>query len=82
MTYHLHYLGLATGALTSTSMLGTVKSLTNSIYPAVGYGIAYAFGVIGVVLFVQLLPRLYKINKDEENAKLIIPHNEVHTKKR
>lgn len=75
-------MGLATGALTSTSMLGTVKSLTDSIYPAVGYGITYAFGVIGVVLFVQLLPRLYKINKDEENAKLIIPHNEVHTKEK
>lgn len=74
-------LGLATGALTSTSMLGTVTSLTESTYPAVGYGIAYAFGVIGVVLFVQLIPKFLKADKDIENAKLVIPNREVKVKK-
>ena len=66
-------MGLATGAMTSTSMLGTVKSLTNSNLPGVGYGIAYAFGVVGVVLIVQLLPRILKVDVDEENKKLILP---------
>lgn len=65
-------LGLATGALTSTSMLGTVNELTDSILPGVGYGIAYVFGVVGVVLFVQLVPKILKANRDEENAKLEI----------
>lgn len=74
-------LGLATGALTSTSMLGTVTSLTDSSYPAVGYGIAYTFGVIGVVLFVQLVPKLLKANRDVENAKLVIQQNQTKTKK-
>lgn len=65
-------LGLATGALTSTSMLGTVNELTESILPGVGYGIAYVFGVVGVVLFVQIVPKLLHANRDEENAKLEI----------
>lgn len=66
-------MGLATGAMTSTSMLGTVKSLTTSNLPVVGYGIAYAFGVVGVVLIVQLIPRILKVNVEEENNKLILP---------
>ena len=44
-------MGLGAGALTSTAMLGTVTSLTPSSLPGVGYGIAYAFGVLGVVLW-------------------------------
>ncbi len=66
-------MGLATGAMTSTSMLGTVKGLTTSNLPGVGYGIAYAFGVVGVVLIVQLVPRILKVDIDEENKKLILP---------
>lgn len=66
-------MGLATGAMTSTSMLGTVKSLTTSNLPGVGYGIAYAFGVVGVVLIVQLVPRILRVDIDEENKKLVLP---------
>ena len=38
---------------------------------SVGHGIAYIFGVIGVVLFVQLMPKLTRANMDEERKKLI-----------
>ena len=31
-----------------------------------GYGIAYTFGVLGVVLFVQLVPKILKVNMQEE----------------
>lgn len=65
-------LGLGTGALTSTAMLGTVTSLTDSILPSVGYGIAYLFGVVGVVLFVQIVPKILGADREEENAKLEI----------
>lgn len=68
-------MGLATGAMTSTSMLGTVKSLTTSSLPGVGYGIAYAFGVVGVVLIVQLMPKILKVDVEEENKKLILPRD-------
>lgn len=66
-------LGLGTGALTSTAMLGSVTSLTDSALPGVGYGIGYPFGVLGVVLFVQLIPKFLKVNIYEENEKLTIP---------
>ncbi len=36
----------------------------------VGHGIAYLFGVVGVVLFVQLVPKICKANMDEERAKI------------
>lgn len=73
-------LGLATGALTSTSMLGTVNTLTDSILPSVGYGIAYVFGLVGVVLFVQIVPKILNADKDIENAKLDVSDKEHETK--
>ena len=75
-------MGLATGAMTSTSMLGTVKSLTTSNLPGVGYGIAYAFGVVGVILIVQLIPRILKVDVEEENKKLILPKDNANTVKK
>lgn len=66
-------LGLGTGALTSTAMLGSVTSLTDSLLPGVGYGIAYPFGVLGVVLFVQLIPKFLKVDIYKENEKLTVP---------
>ena len=38
----------------------------------VGNGIAYIFGVIGVVLFVQLMPKFLKADMDEERRKLAL----------
>ena len=37
----------------------------------VGNGIAYLFGVIGVVLFVQLLPKILRVDMEEERKKLL-----------
>lgn len=65
--------GLLAGALTSTPAFSAAKAtvapeLTGLV--SVGYGIAYIFGVIGVVLFVQIIPKLSKANMEEERAKL------------
>ncbi|MBE7042443.1 MAG: permease [Ruminococcaceae bacterium] len=65
--------GLFSGALTSTPAFSSAKATVEPIYEdivSVGYGIAYIFGVIGVVLFVQLIPRLLKANMQEEREKL------------
>lgn len=75
-------MGLATGAMTSTSMLGTVKSLTTLSLPGVGYGIAYAFGVVGVVLIVQLMPKILKVDVDEEINKLVLPKDNPNLNKK
>ena len=55
-------IGLMTGALTSTPGLAAALQATNDPLASVGYGIAYPFGVIAVVLFVQLLPRVLNLN--------------------
>ena len=58
--------GMFAGSLTSTPGLAAVmESLPAGNQAAVGYGIAYAFGVLGVVLFVQLLPRILSVDLDE-----------------
>lgn len=53
--------GLLTGALTSTPGLAAAKELAGDS-AAISYGIAYPFGVIGVILFVKLLPKILRIN--------------------
>lgn len=59
--------GLFAGALTSTPALAAASEGTkvSAEGVAIGYGIAYPFGVIGVVLFVQLLPKFLKRKADE-----------------
>lgn len=57
--------GLFAGALTSTPALAVaLEALPAGVQTAVGYGIAYPFGVVGLVLFVQLLPRLLRQDLD------------------
>ncbi len=66
--------GLLSGSLTSTPAFSAAKATAAAEYEslvAVGHGIAYIFGVIGVVLFVQLIPKLSRANMDEERAKLV-----------
>lgn len=60
--------GLFTGALTSTPGLAAAKEAAGELgsQAATGYGIAYPFGVIGVVLFVQLIPKILKVDMAEE----------------
>ncbi len=66
--------GIFAGACTSTPALAAAaETLTNvpaeNAALSIGYGIAYPFGVIGVVIFVQLLPRLLKFDLNAEAAK-------------
>lgn len=63
-------LGMFTGALTSTPGLAAAIEATGDQMAAIGYGIAYPFGVVGVVLFVQLIPKLFKIDPVEEAKSL------------
>lgn len=58
-------LGLFNGALTSTPGLAAATEALGS-GALVGYGIAYPFGVICVILFIQLIPRVLRINIKEQ----------------
>ena len=75
--------GLLAGAMTQTAAIGTaegaIKGLSVSAAQkatfttniAVAYGITYIFGVAGVVIFVKVVPRIYKISVKEASAKLL-----------
>lgn len=66
--------GLLAGALTSTPAFSAAKATVAAEFQSlvsVGYGIAYIFGVIGVVLFIQIIPKLVKADMDKERAKLV-----------
>lgn len=71
--------GLLSGSLTSTPAFSAAKATVDPAFTglvSVGHGIAYIFGVVGVVLFVQLIPKLNKANMEEERAKLVIKAEE------
>ncbi len=86
--------GIMSGSLTSTPAFSSAKATAATVAAgagsvfsvadaeavvSVGYGIAYIFGVVGVVLFVQLIPRITKANMEEERAKIRIVDTGVHT---
>ena len=67
--------GLLSGSLTSTPAFSAAKATVAEEYTSlvsVGHGIAYIFGVVGVVLFVQIIPKLTRANMEEERAKLVV----------
>ncbi len=63
-------IGLLSGALTSTPGLAVAIDSTNSTLASIGYGIAYPFGVIGVILFVRLYPKITRLNLTREEEKI------------
>ncbi len=59
--------GVLAGSMTSTPALASaLDALNHNPNVSVGYGIAYVYGVVGVVLFVQLVPRMLGYNLEEE----------------
>ena len=65
--------GILSGSLTSTPAFSAAKATVLPQYEdavTVGHGIAYLFGVIGVVLFVQLIPKIMKADMEHERALL------------
>ncbi|MCB2155277.1 YidE/YbjL duplication [bacterium] len=58
--------GLYTGSLTTTPGLAAALEALKDPNVSVGYGVAYPFGVVGVVLFVQLMPRFLRIDLKKE----------------
>lgn len=63
--------GSYTGALTSSPGLGAALETTGgNPLVTIGYTIAYPFGVIAVVLFVQLAPSLFHFDLEKEREEL------------
>lgn len=68
--------GTYTGALTSSPGLGAALEVSGgNPLITIGYTIAYPFGVVSVVLFVQLIPALLKLDLVREREILV---NAIH----
>ncbi len=65
--------GLLTGALTSTPGLAAAREAAGDLakLASTGYAIAYPFGVVGVVLFVQLMPKILKVDVASERERFM-----------
>ena len=66
--------GIFAGSLTSTPAFSAAKASAEGEYESavtVGYGLAYIFGVIGVVLFVQIVPKISNVDMDIERDLII-----------
>ncbi len=77
--------GLLSGALTSTPAFSAAKEAVGPELEdpvAVGHGIAYLFGVIGVVLFVQLVPKFAKADMVVERQKIMVEAEEKEEEER
>ena len=77
--------GILSGALTSTPGFSAAKDAVGNDHlqsiVSVGYAIAYIFGVIGVVLFVQIIPKLTKADMAKERG-LLAPSSAKKTKEK
>ena len=66
--------GIFSGALTSTPAFSAAKSSVKDEYEyvvSVGYGLAYIFGVLGIVIFVQIVPKIIKADIYDEINKML-----------
>ena len=66
--------GVLSGALTSTPAFSAAKDVAgdNSGMVALGQAVSYPFGVVGVVLFVQIIPKLLKADMAKERALIAV----------
>ena len=62
--------GILAGSLTSTATLAAAYELVKDPIISVGYGITYPFGLIGLLLLIQYLPKFLHINLKKEAEKI------------
>ena len=68
-----YWAGVLSGALTSTPGFSAAKDAADASFESLitlGHAIAYPMGVVGVVLFVQLMPKFLKSDMDKERELL------------
>lgn len=68
--------GILSGALTSTPAFSASKESVDVAQQglvSLGHAVAYPFGVIGVVLFVQIMPRILKADIAHERTLIAVP---------
>ncbi len=69
--------GLFAGTLTSTPALAAGVEACDSPLVSVAYGVAYPVGVVGVVLFAQLAPRMLRSRLEADSGRPDLPSSEA-----
>ena len=66
--------GVLSGALTSTPAFSAAKEIAGdeAAMVSLGQAISYPFGVVGVVLFVQIMPKILKADMAKERALIAV----------
>lgn len=81
--------GVFSGATTNTPSLGAAQEALKSIpnmslaraeMPALGYAVAYPFGVVGIILVMLLLRGVFRINLEREAASFAAEHRKAEEK--
>lgn len=54
--------GMFAGSLTSTPGLAVAVEMTSAQHAPAAYGLTYSFGIIGVVLFAKLMPKIFRMD--------------------
>jgi putative transport protein len=62
--------GLLSGAMTSTPSLAAVVEIVGDDKAPAVYGVTYIFGVIGVALFIRILPQVLRVDISSEEERL------------
>jgi putative transport protein len=73
--------GILAGALTSTSTMAAAYEIVKDPIISVSYGITYPFGLIGLLLLIQFLPKFIHVNlkkEAEEAQEMDIEEDENH----
>ena len=67
--------GVLSGALTSTPAFSAAKEIAGdqAAMVSLGQAISYPFGVVGVVLFVQIMPKMLRADMTKERALIAAP---------
>ncbi|MCQ2792116.1 MAG: permease [Bacilli bacterium] len=88
--------GIFSGAITSTPALAAANEIASKVtitvggvsmqassLVTIGYAVTYPLGVLGVVLFIQLMPRILKADMSMERGRLIVSalKSEMHAEK-
>ena len=66
--------GLLSGSLTSTPAFSAARDSAGALLEkdvTAGYGIGYLYGVLGVVLFVQVMPKILKVDIAKERESFV-----------
>ena len=80
--------GILSGALTSTPAFSAAQGAVEAVdasklgLVSLGHAVAYPFGVIGVVLFVQIMPRILKADISHERTLIAVAAKEETVEKK